>query len=308
MAIPLILFLAEFIVALVILKKQKIEFVFYSLTSLTFAFLLFCCLLNWLKANWFEAVLCFFAYGLIISFVKSIITHIIIIKSIVKNDKCGLDKTEELKRFWLLFVQAILISPDYTITKICKDVNWQTEGDIRSKQIKTFNYANIAISFLTSVICVLFKELPTWLYCFLIIRVLSRMVEIIVSFIADVLDKKSSKSSLKPKERIRLALLSILEAVVLSFAVSFCGGIYETIGEAAIKSLMIFGFFDVSYTDNIAYVANASCALAIFFLIGTVITSYVGRDDAGKGKHPHRNRQKREYKNSHGNENDAGML
>ncbi len=201
-----------------------------------------------------------------------------------KNDKFDLRAFIDLLCY---NIQLFLMSPDYVITKVCKDIIWQAKDDRRKKMIQCFNIENLLLSivlinFVSSF--AKYVQLPTFNRClivFLIIRIVSRSVEIVISFVNDVCSSERKVSSLNKHDRIALAFTSILELVVLSIGIGYSCNPEKGISNAVFEALNIIGNLPSSEgelsCDKIAMLFNA---LGCFTLIGTVISSYIG--ESGK--------------------------
>lgn len=174
-------------------------------------------------------------------------------------------------------IPALIVSPDYVLSKMCKDIFWQTNPSGRRKIILAFNLENLALSFLFAFIFWFLVEGSVCSELLLVIlgyRVVSRTVEIVVSFVRDVCSREHS-STLNDHERIALAFLSILEVVILAFGVGICSG-QDDFSQAAIKALLLIGSISpaggrIGGVD----IARIFCGLACFALIGTVIGFYL---------------------------------
>lgn len=197
-----------------------------------------------------------------------------------KNDKFDLRAFVNLLCY---DIQLMLMSPDYVITKVCKDIVWQTEGDRRKKIIQCFNIENLLLSIVLITFVSSFAkygQLPTFSRClivFLIIRIVSRSVEIVISFVNDVCSNERKATPLNKHDRIALAFTSILELVVLSVGITYSCSPDKGISNAVFEALNIIGNLPSSEgelsCDKIAMLFNA---LGCFTLIGTVISSYIG--------------------------------
>lgn len=174
-------------------------------------------------------------------------------------------------------IPALIVSPDYALSKMCKDIFWQTNPSGRRKIIQAFNLENLVLSFLFVFFFWFLVEgsvCSELLLAILGYRVVSRTVEIVVSFVMDVCSREHS-STLNDHERIALAFLSILEVVILAFGVGICSG-QDDFSQAAIKALLLIGSISpaggrIGGVD----IASIFCGLACFALIGTVIGSYL---------------------------------
>lgn len=166
----------------------------------------------------------------------------ILLKLIINKTKMS-TSFNWVKNFTLKFFRSLLtiISIDYVISKkqktelelkYCiferkesKDVaneEGKTKYKIaRSKYIKTNNIANLITSSIIVVIVLVFVYVHKvrWLWMvfggLLFYRVVSRTMEINLSFLLDIIGEKERQSSLSGRERMCLALKSLLEEAVL---------------------------------------------------------------------------------------------
>lgn len=250
----------------------------YCLGSILSSFLVMCCWWKTLtKYCIVILILLFCIYTVFIAVFK------IILSRIIHAERFSFDG-KVLSNMFLFDLPLLFVSPDYFVTKLCKDVLYQAKYDKRAKQIWGFNLENIFLSsvfvmLLTSIVtiypeyeCTLIKGLLG----LLIFRVISRTIEIAVSFIVDVC-KQEHSSTLKSNERIKLAFLSLLEVVILTFGVGYCYGRSngESISEAAYEALTIINSLPSKFS-NPADIAKIFCGLACFSLVGIVIGTYIG--------------------------------
>lgn len=132
--------------------------------------------------------------------VKSLTTYLITKKQItvLKKDTNSEKRDSEIKVFWLFQLDCLLFSPDYCFTHICKNFlfGFKKENNLRSKLIKCFNVENIFFSgFFGIILVLLFHFAPNslsleWFLFLAGVRFISRSMEIMISFVKDVIDKK----------------------------------------------------------------------------------------------------------------------
>lgn len=220
------------------------------------------------------------------TFIVKIITTYFITNSprikALKNDIDFDKRSREIKVFWLFQLDCILFSPDYCFTYVCKNFlfGFKKEGRIRSELVKSFNIENIFVSvFFGIILILLFYFAPNTLFleCFLFltgVRFISRSMEIIISFIKDIIDKKKL-SNLNMFERVRLAFYSIFEVFILSFCIFYC----QTGGDFLVALLNSLSLINGSWNSGEKIsgfdVIKVFESLTCFSLIGLVISSYI---------------------------------
>lgn len=118
------------------------------------------------------------------------------------------------KNLWC-FLFAIL-SPDYALTKIVK-LRFNIDIFKKEKLIKSYNFINLLISAVLFTI-LLFVNVCIYFYMLVLIRLISRAVEIIISFALDVVSYDKS-SSLKTSNRMILAAVSFIEYYLLIISI-----------------------------------------------------------------------------------------
>ncbi len=219
--------------------------------------------------------------------VKLITTYFVTNSPRIKTLKKDTDlnkRNREIKIFWLFQLDCILFSPDYCFTYVCKNFlfGFKKEGRIRSELVKSFNIENIFVSVFFGIILIfLFYFAPNTLFleCFLFltgVRFISRSMEIIISFIKDIIDKKKL-SNLNMFERVRLAFYSIFEVFILSFCIFYC----QTGGDFLVALLNSLSLINSSWNSGEKIsgfdVIKVFESLTCFSLIGLVIGSYISR-------------------------------
>ena len=183
----------------------------------------------------------------------------------------------------------ILVSPDYFFTKVMKndlniyDGNKSKKG-IRANYIECCNHFNVIVSFIFAIIFSLAyalknEPLKIIISSLLIYRIISRCVEIIISFVKDVTSKDIKQSNLKSKNRIVLAFYSIFEICIFAFCTLL------------ISAKCDFGDIE-SLFESLGVVINATSSnyliskvlliiesITCTSLIGIVITTYISSVD-----------------------------
>lgn len=206
---------------------------------------------------------------------------IVFISKLVLCIRCQCDFCKT-KHIVLKIILALLL-PDYLITKLMKEKykNEQSEtnedADVEKqklgKMIKKFNCFNLVLSIILCVVFITVALISSnkWnnlLIMIMIIRYLSRTLEVVISFVLDIFDKQNEKSSnLAPKERIKLALKSFLEIFILAFTFIFLIN-NDIFNSFVITFESIFQEFDKC--DNIKFI---QLFLALTFY--AIITNYI---------------------------------
>lgn len=216
--------------------------------------------------------------------VKSLTTYLIAKKQItvLKKDINSEERGSEIKVFWLFQLDCVLFSPDYCFTYVCKNFlfGFKKEDRIRSKLIKSFNIQNIFLSgFFGMILMLLFHFAPNslfleWFLFLTGVRFISRSMEIMISFVKDIIDKKKL-SDLNMFNRVELAFYSIFEVFLLSFCIFFC----QTGGDFLAALLNSLSLINGSWTPGEMVsgfdVIKVFESLTCFSLIGLVIGSYI---------------------------------
>ncbi len=270
-------FIATVIICLTILFELLMVAVYnkgkkavaYVVGSCLGCYLIALCWLGQVLECWCDAIIAIVFYLIVCTSFK-FLTSFILLGSLSLDGK----KLLGVLRFG---IPVLIVSPDYALSKMCKDIFWQTNPSGRRKIIQAFNLENLVLSFLFVFFFWFLVEgsvCSELLLAILGYRVVSRTVEIVVSFVMDVCSREHS-STLNDHERIALAFLSILEVVILAFGVGICSG-QDDFSQAAIKALLLIGSISPA-GGRIGGVdmARIFCGIACFALIGTVIGSYL---------------------------------
>ncbi len=281
-------------------KKPTFLSFFSSIASLLIVFVLFLLLFGIFHNKPEEIALFFiptFIFYIFICSSLKVITTCIVRKKISTNINCNqcsrtVNCTYESNSFTNAFIfklEYILISPDYCFAYLCKIHDYYDGGSKKSKSnlIKAFNISNIIISLVVGILLVCFnKYLPNFIVTKVIlifagIRFVSRSIEIIISFVKDVIDKKKS-SSLVRNERITLAFYSLLEIIFFSICIFYCQ-VNCDFFRAVLSSLtLINGSWSLGDKVDGFDVIKIFESLTCFSLLGIVIASYLGIEETPK--------------------------
>lgn len=226
-------------------------------------------------------------YVAIIASIKCVTTYLICKnESFTSQNNSDLDKLYEAKKdFWFFHLDCVLYSPDYCCTYIYKNFLFKTEKERerRAKIVKSFNVENILLSFFFGIILIFlfnFAKNSTLFETFLFfmgVRFISRSMEIIISFLKDILDKEKTSSLRKP-ERIRLTFYSLFEVVFSSICIFYCqsGGDFLSALLNSLSSINgAWAFGDgISGFGLIKVFESLTC----FSLLGLVISTYLSEE------------------------------
>lgn len=256
-------------------KRNKEKGPAFSLASLLLCFLLFCALWDEVMEDFSASVTALLFYLVLILISKFTLSRIILGKTTINRLK--------FFKLFCLDIQYLALTPDYVITKLCKDVFWQTRYEKRASIIRFFNGENLAVSFLTVFLFSIFSYanffdcyfLRRFMLAFLGVRVVSRTLEISMSFVKDVCFSKHG-SNLTSRGRVGLAFLSILEVLILSFGVSYCVPTDHSISRAAIEAISIIQNAPSGNPIDGTFIMKVFSSLSCFSLLGIVIGSYLG--------------------------------
>ncbi len=160
-------------------------------------------------------------------------------------------------------VPLSVLSPDYAFAD-CFKGRLKTSTQ-RRVFIESANKINIALACLMGVLALL---LP-WAFfaisrAFFLARLISRVVEISTAFYIDVTSGEKKKSSLKPHCRIRLAINSYFEIIILYSMVYYSFGFFDFYREALFASTLI-STFNYSFGEIIE--------IRMFFMVTQIIAS-----------------------------------
>lgn len=280
-------------------KEKKPAFLnfFSNITSLLVVFVLFLLLFGIFHNKPEEIALFFiptFIFYIFISSSLKVIATYIVRKNAptdINSNQCSRTinytyKSNSFANAFLFKLEYILISPDYCFAYLCKIHDYYDGGskESKSKLIKAFNISNIIISLVVGVLLVCFnKYLPNFIVTKMIlifagIRFVSRSIEIIISFVKDVIDKKKS-SNLDRNKRITLAFYSLLEIIFFSMCIFYCQ-VNCNFFRAILNSLtLINGSWSLGNKVDGFDVIKIFESLTCFSLLGIVITSYLGIEE-----------------------------
>ena len=256
-------------------KKDDFHQIPYSIGSIFACFAVVCC---WWEQIWkspFIAVALAFLYAVFVMASKTILAFSTLGKCKINKDK-----------FWCFLrynSQLLFVSPDFFFTALCKDAFWDAKFGKRARLIWLYNIENLLFSFI-----LVFAFSSSWFFglspivsriflSLLGIRIVSRSIEVAVSFLKDVCRFGAlPSSSLKVPERVGLSFLSILEMVILAFGVSFCSGRFSFTSSAGFAFSLVSS---ISINGSLGGVemAHIFCGLSCFSLVGVVIGSYLGK-------------------------------
>lgn len=262
-------------------KTQKMTYL-SCLASALVCILVVCCLWDEMKENIAVAFIVFVIYFFLVFFWKFVVSKALFGPATFNNEK--------LMNLFFLNFQLFFVTPDFIFSCLMKDIIWQTKNEQRSKIVWCFNIENLVLSFMFIILFGMFAYLDFfqchWFHrivlVFLGFRIISRTIEISVSFVKDICSSEHS-SKLNWQNRVTLAFLSILEIVILSFGVNYCVGTTHSLSEAAIKALTL-----VQSLPNVGlggtYIVNSFSALCCFSLIGIVIGAYINGKKTTRAK------------------------
>lgn len=282
----IIILMAVFIFELSLCFIKECKGKIFSCIGTTLISMLVICICSKLICNNLCITLIVVITYIFICFLGKIIFSLIILE---KGISCDQQKFINILSFES---QLIILSPDYIVSKLCKDILWQAKDDVRTKLIKGFNFLNLGVSFLLVLVfyatkyitCCSDLSILCYLKIFLGYRTLSRTIEIMISFIKDVSSKEHHSSSLNYKDRIRLAFLSILESFILAFGIQLCNiNKCNELTDAAVNALLTINSLsnkDGNFTG--VDICKIFCGLANFSLIGIVISTYLGESSNAK--------------------------
>ena len=116
----------------------------------------------------------------------------------------------------ILYLAFNCLSIDYSMTRICKE-KFYGERENRGAFIISQNVLNLLVSIILLIPCC--ANPNEIIRGIITIRLISRTMEINLSFFYDIISKQDNKkSNLNREERIKLALFSFIEEIILFFA------------------------------------------------------------------------------------------
>ena len=190
---------------------------------------------------------------------------------------CPEETNSEKNNLWLHPILAILylacncVSIDYSLTRICKE-KFYGEKENRKTYIIRQNVLNLLVSIILLIIyCASRNE---FIRGIITIRLISRTMEINLSFFYDIISKQDNKkSNLNREERIKLALFSFIEEIILFFALY--SAILGNDCESVIKKTFSFLFVEEVGNNFCLQCALAYQKLCTFIIITLSLVTYV---------------------------------
>lgn len=198
--------------------------------------------------------------------------------SLKKSTQFCLEETNsEKNNLWLHPILAILylacncLSIDYSLTRICKE-SFYGERENRKTYIIRQNVLNLLVSIILLIIyCASRNE---FIRGIITIRLISRTMEINLSFFCDIISKQDNKKSkLIREERIKLALFSFVEEIILFF--SLYSAILGNDCESVIKKTFSFLFVEEVKNNFCLQCALAYQKFCTFIIITLSLVTYV---------------------------------
>mgnify|MGYP002522632723 CR=1 FL=1 len=216
----------------------------------------------------------------------------------------GFPVVEWLKSIALLFISLDYVLAAYEKKKIEKEASSEgtstekkneepkpdTETEIKCKKgnyIRTANTGNLIASFVLAVSAVLVRIFGNGVWCNILLgvlayRILSRTMEINISFVKDIATEGHT-SDLKAGDRISLAVRSLIEEATL-FAGMYCFLFAEgSLLQAIVSGLYSFTTDAVSNADGWVALTSVYQKTCTSILVVLCIASYIsGRKDEEK--------------------------
>ena len=238
------------------------------------------------NGDFVSLILSFITYSIIVFFIKWLIF-------LNKINKYKLDLKKNFKSIKMEIKDYvfILLSPDYFLTKIMKNKLQNYHGDKSNKEIRksyicSCNYFNVIVTLVLSLLYMLTfglscKEFNIVLYCIVTYRIISRCIEIILSFVKDVISRKEKQSNLKSENRIGLAFYSIFEICIFAFCTLLMDvepnfNIFKALFESIDIIINNIANIDALEVKTLLVIEAIACNS----LIGIVITTYISSTDA----------------------------
>lgn len=170
------------------------------------------------------------------------------------------------------------LTPDYAITKLFNlslKTYFTGKTEIKKNIVVESNALNLFFSTLFFLLLIWVKPCP-WLYMFVFARLISRFLEILISFVFDVVSKYNT-SGLGAGSRILLAIISFIEYYLLTITV------YASCHNTVVGFDVVATFFNNLLSLNISYISDISdekfdvllIAATVFFNI-TMFTFVIG--------------------------------
>lgn len=142
--------------------------------------------------------------------------------------------------------------------------------------IKKSNKYNLIFSSSLVFYYIIVAPTDTLFRYFLFLRVISRSFEIMIAFYDDVIDDTKKKSSLKPNDRMKLAVRSYFEIIILNtLTYALLKGKYAS--ESVFTSIGVSTFTSVKFCDFLQY--NSFIAHQLFTslcLVSFALARYIG--------------------------------
>ncbi len=176
-----------------------------------------------------------------------------------------LEKLLSFSRNLIMSLFIYILSIDYKLTDIQKNTNdFKDNKEYRKSIINVNNITNLLITIIVLILYlfVFLNNYNIYLIILFAYRFLSRSIEIIISFFKDICENKK-KSSLENKDRILLAITSLIEISILYFI-----SIYKD--ELSIRNIIHY----IPKVLNPDLSCNVQIGDIFFYLLYT-ITSFV---------------------------------
>lgn len=207
-------------------------------------------------------IICYYACYILLTTIVKAITFWVLNRQYKGNEKKLDKKKDHIEKLYFIF-----ISPDYAITDVFKQ-NCVKEENGKSKEkaklIQAYNIINLVITTIFCCLCYFIKS--EILLTILIIRIVYRCIEIIFAFGKDI-TSEAKTSSLRYNDRIKLAILSIVEVLLFAIGYANISSSKKSTPEILIRKIL--------FQDSLCQPIDVLLGMTGLVLIGIVVTQYV---------------------------------
>ena len=237
-----------------------------------------------------------FTLGVVICVVFTLAWKPIVFK-LAKCNNCKIKKFEKGEKFQKYV--SWIFSLDYCCTynhkkMMCKKTADEPSGaECLKKYISTSNSANLLGStFLVVILLIMFICCKGCGKCIalgmLTFRIYSRVNEVSISFVKDMIDKEQ-QSGLTSKERIVLAMKSLLEETLLFGALYACLAVNTDASASQVVNAFLKGFYSIVPSISVCCDVSISVisvyqSVSAMLLISLAIASYISNSNLDKKK------------------------
>lgn len=187
---------------------------------------------------------------------------------------------EDKTSIFLMFVKYFISIDYWSASSFKKNIVNHNHNELGEFIKKSNNYNHIFSSFLVLYYIIVVPTDTLFRY-FLFLRVISRSFEIMIAFYDDVIDDTKKSSSLKPNDRMKLAVRSYFEVIILN-TLTYAMLKNKNVSESVFTSIGVSTFTSVEFCNRIRIdilLYNSFIALQLFTslcLVSFALARYIG--------------------------------